>query len=100
MAADLAAADQKMIGADKNYDARVLVAELHRIGVKPHVAQNTARPAAQRSMAVPPGTGGMTNRSMPAVESRKCLAGSWLSEACASSSFATPKTWAPCLACT
>jgi len=44
MAADLAAAHQKTIGADKNYDTKGFVAEMRRIGVTPHVAQNTGRP--------------------------------------------------------
>jgi hypothetical protein len=34
---------RKTIGADKNYDNKGMVAELRRIGVTPHVAQNTAR---------------------------------------------------------
>jgi hypothetical protein len=44
MAADIPVAHQKTLGADKNYDTKGLVAELRRIGVTPHVAQNTARP--------------------------------------------------------
>ena len=44
MTADLAGAHQKTIGADKNYDTKGFVAEMRRIGVTPHVAQNTARP--------------------------------------------------------
>jgi hypothetical protein len=43
MAADLAGAHQKMLGADKNYDTKRFVAEMRRLGVTPHVAQNTAR---------------------------------------------------------
>jgi hypothetical protein len=43
MAADLAGAHQKTVGADKNYDTRGFVGEIRRIGVTPHVAQNTAR---------------------------------------------------------
>ncbi len=43
MAADLAGAHQKTIGADKNDDTRGFVAEMRRIGVTPHVARNTAR---------------------------------------------------------
>jgi transposase len=43
MAADLAGAHQKTIGADKNYDTKGFVAEMRRLGVTPHVAQNTAR---------------------------------------------------------
>ena len=43
MAADIPGAHQKTLGADKNYDTRGMVAELRRIGVTPHVAQNTAR---------------------------------------------------------
>jgi IS5 family transposase len=43
MAADCAGAHQKTIGADKNYDTRGFVAEMRRLGVTPHVAQNTAR---------------------------------------------------------
>jgi len=43
MAADIPGAHKKTIGADKNYDTRGMVAELRRIGVTPHVAQNTAR---------------------------------------------------------
>ena len=43
MAADLAGAHQRTVGADKNYDTNGFVAEMRRIGVTPHVAQNTAR---------------------------------------------------------
>ena len=43
MAAAVPGAHQKTIGADKNYDSRGFVAEMRRIGVTPHVAQNTAR---------------------------------------------------------
>jgi len=43
MAADCAGAHQKTIGADKNYDTKGFVAEMRRLGVTPHVAQNTAR---------------------------------------------------------
>ena len=44
MEADLPGAHQKTIGADKNYDTKGFVAEMRRIGVTPHVAQNTNRP--------------------------------------------------------
>ena len=44
MAADRPGANQKTIGADKNYDTRGFVAEMRRIAVTPHVAQNTSRP--------------------------------------------------------
>jgi hypothetical protein len=43
MAVDLAGRHQKTIGADKNYDTRGFVAEMLRIGVTPHVAQNAGR---------------------------------------------------------
>jgi hypothetical protein len=43
MAADCPGAHQKTIGADKNYDTKGFVAEMRRLGVTPHVAQNTAR---------------------------------------------------------
>ena len=43
MAADLAGAHQKTLGADKTYDTKGFVAEMRRIGVTPHVAQNSAR---------------------------------------------------------
>jgi transposase len=43
MAADLPGCHQKTIGADKNYDTRGFVAEMRRIGVTPHVAQNAGR---------------------------------------------------------
>ncbi len=43
MAADSAGTHQKTIGADKNYDTKGFVAEMRRLGVTPHVAQNTAR---------------------------------------------------------
>jgi hypothetical protein len=43
MAADRPGAHQKTIGADKNYDTKGFVAEMRRIGVTPHVAQNTSR---------------------------------------------------------
>jgi hypothetical protein len=41
MAADIPGAHKKTIRADKNYDTRGFVAEMRRIGVTPHVAQNT-----------------------------------------------------------
>jgi len=44
MAADIPGAHKKTLGADKNYDTKGMVAELRRIGVTPHVAQNTNRP--------------------------------------------------------
>ncbi|TWB87344.1 IS4 family transposase [Synechococcus sp. Ace-Pa] len=44
MAADIPGAHQKTLGADKNYDTRGFVAEMRRIAVTPHVAQNTSRP--------------------------------------------------------
>ena len=44
MAADRPGAHQKTIGADKNFDTKGFVAEMRRIGVTPHVVQNTARP--------------------------------------------------------
>ncbi|MCS5694004.1 IS5 family transposase [Cyanobium sp. FGCU-6] len=43
MAADCPGAHRKTIGADKNYDTKGFVAEMRRLGVTPHVAQNTAR---------------------------------------------------------
>ena len=43
MAADVSGAHKKTIGADKNYDTRGFVAEMRRIGMTPHVAQNTSR---------------------------------------------------------
>ncbi len=43
MAADCTGAHQKTIGADKNYDTKGFVAEMRRLGVTPHVAQNTTR---------------------------------------------------------
>ena len=43
MAADRPGAHQKTIGADKNYHTRGFVAQMRRIGVTPHVAQNSAR---------------------------------------------------------
>jgi hypothetical protein len=43
MAEDLASSHQKTIGAEKNYDTKGFVAEMRRISVTPHVAQNTAR---------------------------------------------------------
>jgi hypothetical protein len=77
MAADLAGAHQKTLGADKNYDTKRFVAEMTRLGVTPHVAQNTApAAAAQRSMALPPATWATPNRSMPAGESKRYLVGS------------------------
>jgi IS5 family transposase len=44
MAADRSGAHQKTLGADKGYDTKGFVAEMRRIGVTPHVAQNTSRP--------------------------------------------------------
>ena len=66
MAAGLAGAHQKTLGADKNYDTRGFVAEMRRIGVTPHVAQNTAQPGGgscmnrwlPRGVAIGPRSGG------------------------------------------
>ena len=44
MAAELSGAHQNTIGADKNDDTKGFVAEVRRLGVTPHVVQNTARP--------------------------------------------------------
>jgi IS5 family transposase len=43
IAADRPGAHQKTLGADKGYDTKGFVAEMRRIGVTPHVAQNTTR---------------------------------------------------------
>ena len=43
MAADRPGAHQNTLGADKGYDTKGFVAAMRRIGVTPHVAQNTAR---------------------------------------------------------
>jgi hypothetical protein len=52
MVADLAGAHQKTLGADKVYDAKGFVADMRRIGVTPHVAQNTARSARSGGSAI------------------------------------------------
>ena len=44
MASDISGAHERTIGTDTNYDTMGMVDELRRIGVTPHVAQNTARP--------------------------------------------------------
>jgi hypothetical protein len=44
MAVDRPDAHQKPQGADEDYDTKGMVAELRRIGVMPHVAQNNSRP--------------------------------------------------------
>lgn len=44
MAADISGAHKKPLGADKNYNTKGFVAEMRLIAVKPHVAQNAARP--------------------------------------------------------
>ncbi len=41
MTADPPGAHQKTIGADKNYDTKGFVAEMRRIALTPHFAQNT-----------------------------------------------------------
>jgi IS5 family transposase len=43
MVADCPGAHRKTIGADKGYDTKGFVGEMRRLGVTPHVAQNTAR---------------------------------------------------------
>jgi hypothetical protein len=43
-AADIPGAHKKTIGTDTSYDTMGMVDGLRRIGVLPHVAQNTARP--------------------------------------------------------
>jgi transposase len=50
MAAAIPGAHQKTLGADKNYDTRGFVAQMRQLGVTPHVAQNTARPAASQQV--------------------------------------------------
>lgn len=42
MASNLAGAQQKTVGADKGYDTRGFASTMRRLGVTPHVAQNTA----------------------------------------------------------
>jgi hypothetical protein len=44
MAAAIPGAHKKTLGADNNYDTKGFVAEMRRIAVTPHVAQNTSRP--------------------------------------------------------
>jgi hypothetical protein len=43
MAADLSGRHQKTIGADRNFDTRGFVADMRRLGVTPHVFQNSGR---------------------------------------------------------
>ena len=43
MVSDRPGSHQKTIGADKGYDTRGFVSKMRRLGVTPHVAQNTAR---------------------------------------------------------
>ena len=43
MASDRPGAHQKTLGADKACDSKGYVADMHRIGVTPHLAQNTTR---------------------------------------------------------
>ena len=43
------------LGADKGYDAKEFVAELHRLKVQPHVAQNTSRRRTAVSDEIAPG---------------------------------------------
>ena len=55
MAVDLAYAQQRTIGADKNNDSKSLMAEMRRIVVTPRVAQNHQHPGC-------PATDGRTTR--------------------------------------
>lgn len=71
MAADRPGAHQKPMAADKNYDAKSFVAEMRRIAVTPHVAQNSSRPGGLLSMAAPPATRATPSRSTPAAASRR-----------------------------
>lgn len=43
MVIDLPGRHQRTVGADKHDDTREIVAEMRRIGVTPHVAQNSGR---------------------------------------------------------
>ena len=87
MASDRPGAHQKILGADKNYETKGTVAVLRRIGVTPHMAQNTSRPGDTPSMDAPPVTRAKPSRSMPAAASRRCLARSNNGAVCASSSW-------------
>jgi hypothetical protein len=96
MAADLPGAHQKTIGADKNFDTKGFVAEMRRIGVTPHVVQNTARPGGSAIDGRTTRHEGYSKSVNARRASRRCLAGSSSGAACASSSWAAPRTSVLC----
>jgi len=100
MAADIPGAHKKTICADKNYDTRGMVAELRRIGVTPHVAQNTSRPGGSAIDGRSTRHEGYAKSINARRGIEKVLAGSSSGAACASSSCAAPKTSVRYLACT
>ncbi len=100
MAADRPGAHQKTVSADKGYDTKGFVAEMRRIGVTPHVVQNTARLGGYAIDGYTPATRATPSRSMPAGASRRCLPGSNNGADCASSNCAAPKRSLQCLVCT
>ena len=83
-------AHQKTLGADKNYDTKGMVAELRRIGVTPHLAQNNSRPGGCAIDRRTTCHQGYTNSSKAhrMWASRRYLAGSNIGALCASSSCA------------
>jgi hypothetical protein len=91
MEADRPGAHQKTIGADKNYDTRGFVAEMRRIGVTPHVVQNTARSGGPAIDCRTTRHQGYAQSINARAASRRCLAGSSSGAGCASSNYAAPK---------
>jgi hypothetical protein len=88
---------RKTIGADKNDDTKEFVAEMRRIGVTPHVAQNTARSggsAIDRRTTRHQGYAQSIN-ARRGIE--KVIAGSSSGAGCVSSGCAAPKRWVSCL---
>jgi hypothetical protein len=90
MAADIPGA-HKTLEADKNYDTKEMVGHLRRIGVTPHVAQNTSRTGGSAIDGRTTCHEGYAKSINLAGASRRCLAGSSSGAGCASSNCAAPK---------
>ena len=69
IAANCPGAHQKSLTADKNDDTKVFVAEMRRVGVTPHVTQNSALPGDGTSID------GRTTRHEGYAQSIKALRG-------------------------
>src|SRR3954447_20169582 len=95
MAEAIPGAGRVTLGADKAYDTADFVAEMRRLGVTPHVAQNTNG----RRSAIDGRTtrhAGYAVRVRVRKRIRRCSAGSRPSPGCARPVIAAPPGWAGC----